>query len=289
MTGDAASPGTGQVEGKHPLAPMTYHVTKRTSETEDTVTLQFEPTRGKVVPAFFPGQFNMLYVFGIGEAAISVSGDPSKAGSLVHTIRSAGKITDALVQMAPGETVGVRGPYGKGWPLAGAEKKDVVIIAGGLGLPPLRPLIYSILSQRERYGRVEVIYGARTPKDIVYYDEIQGWRSRGDIRFQVTVDAAGREWYGDVGLVTQRIPDARFDAPRTVAYLCGPEIMMKFSAQALVDRGLSPADIWWSMERNMKCAVGFCGHCQFGPSFVCRDGPVFSYEALRPYIGVREL
>ena len=197
-------------------------------------------------------------------------------------MRVAGPVSRALAEATPGGVVGVRGPYGTPWPLEEAADRDVVIVAGGLGLPPLRPLLYELLRQRPRFGRLELIYGARTPKDLVFYDEIQHWRTRNDLRFQTTVDTAGRDWYGDVGLVTARLPDARFEASKTVAFLCGPEIMMKLTAQALLARGVPPTAIWLSMERNMKCAVGLCGHCQFGPAFVCRDGPVFRYSGGRP-------
>jgi len=204
-------------------------------------------------------------------------------------VRKAGRITAAISRMTPGQTVGVRGPYGRGWPVDQAKGHDVVLVAGGLGLPPLRPVIYELLTHREQYGRIEVIYGARTPKDLVYYDQIQQWRQRPDIRFQVTVDSAGREWYGDVGLVPARIPDTRFDPSKAVAFLCGPEIMMKNAARDLETRGIPRTSMWLSMERNMKCAVAVCGHCQFGPEFVCKDGPVFRYDIVRDWLGTREL
>ncbi|MFZ0700046.1 MAG: FAD/NAD(P)-binding protein [Thermoplasmata archaeon] len=239
--------------------------------------------------SFLPGQFNMLYVFGVGEAPISICGDTRVTDCYVHTIRAAGKVTAALCSAGPGSVIGVRGPYGVGWPWEQAYGKDVVIVGGGLGLPPLRPLLYELIRHRDRFGRVEVIYGARSPKDLVFYNEIQSWRDRPDLRFQTTVDAAGREWYGDVGVVTARLPDARFEPKQTVAYLCGPETMMKFTARALVARGVSPDGIWLSMERNMKCAVGICGHCQFGPDFVCRDGPVFRYTAIEKALSLREI
>lgn len=282
----AAGPGT---PGESPWVPVPFTVGQRTSETSDTVTLELAPPPGAHPGRFRPGQFNMLYFFGVGEAAISVSGDPAYPQTLVHTVRSAGKVTAALTQAAPGTTVGVRGPYGAGWPLEAAEGKDLVLVAGGLGLPPLRPVLYEIFRHRERYGRIEVIYGARTPKDLVYYDQIQEWRTRTDLRFQTTVDAAGRDWYGDVGLVTARVPDVRVEPARTIAFLCGPEIMMKFTAQALEGRGVADTSIYVSLERNMKCAIGLCGHCQFGPEFVCRDGPVFRYRDVRRFLSTREL
>jgi NAD(P)H-flavin reductase len=273
----------------HPWAPAPFEVRERKVETADTVTLVLAPKGAGSALAFRPGQFNMLYAFGVGEAAISISGDVAAPDRLTHTVRVAGKVSEALCGLAPGDVVGVRGPYGSGWPLLEAQDHDVVLVAGGLGLPPLRPLLYALLRARSRYGRIEVIYGARTPKDLVYYDEIQRWRARSDLRFQTTVDTAGREWYGDVGVVTTRLPDARFEPERTVAVLCGPEIMMKLTAQALEARGVPAGSIWVSLERNMKCAVGLCGHCQFGPEFVCRNGPVFRYADVRRFLAVREL
>ncbi|HLY76897.1 MAG TPA: FAD/NAD(P)-binding protein [Thermoplasmata archaeon] len=273
----------------HPLAPSPYVVRSQTTETGDTRTLVLSPADGGPVRPALPGQFNMVYVFGVGEAAISLSGDPSDSATVVHTVRDAGRITAAIAQATPGQTLGLRGPYGHGWPLEHAKGRDVVLIAGGLGLPPLRPVLYELLAHRAEYGRIEVIYGARSPKDLVYYDQIQQWRHRSDLRFQVTVDAADREWYGDVGLVTTRIPDTRVEAGNTVAFLCGPEIMMRFAARDLEARGISRASIWLSMERNMKCAVAVCGHCQFGPAFVCREGPVFRYDVVRDWLATREL
>ncbi len=272
----------------HPFAPAPYRVRAVATETPDTTTIVIEPWGTRRIGRTQPGQFVMLYAFGIGESPIGVAGGHPD-GQLVHTVRNAGKVTGALCRLTPGDTVGVRGPYGHGWPIGEAKGRDILIVAGGLGLPPLRPLVYELFARRESYGRVEIIYGARTPKDLVYYDEIQTWRRRNDLRLQVTVDAAGREWYGDVGVVTTRIPDARFETGRTTAFLCGPEIMMRMTAQALVARGLAPEAIWVSMERNMKCAVGFCGHCQFGPSFVCRDGPVLRYDRVQHLLSLREV
>ena len=285
---DLPAPHSAAV-GAEPLAPAPFRVRSRTSETSDTATLVLEPVGRGHVATFAPGQFNMVYAFGLGEVAISLSGDPSVRDALTHTVRCVGKISTALSKAVPGTVVGVRGPYGVGWPLAAAAEKDVLVLAGGLGLAPLRPVLYELLAHRERYGRIEVIYGARTPRDLLYYPEIQEWRQRTDWRFQVTVDAAGRDWYGDVGVGTTRLPDARFDPARSVAFVCGPEIMMRVSVRALQDRGVPESAIYLSMERNMKCAVAFCGHCQLGPAFVCRDGPVFAYGALRPWLSVREI
>jgi NAD(P)H-flavin reductase len=289
MSSSASAARAAGEAGGSPYAPRPYVVRARTEETSDIATLVLEPVDGAPSRPASPGQFNMLYAFGVGEAAISISGAPKASGELVHTVQALGPTSRALFAARAGACVGVRGPYGTGWPVDAAVGKDVVLAAGGLGLPPLRPLLYRLLAERERFGRIEVVYGARTPKQLVYYDELQRWRARGDLRFQVTVDAAGRDWYGDVGVVTTRLPDARFEPAQTVAFVCGPEVMMRFTVQALLDRGVAPEAIYLSMERNMKCAIGFCGHCQFGPEFVCRDGPVFSYARIRPYLTVREV
>jgi NAD(P)H-flavin reductase len=269
------------------LAP--YSVQERKAETADTATIVLAPPTGHPPLRFEPGQFNMLYLFGVGEIPVSICGDPTDPEHVVHTIRSAGRISAALGGVTTGATVGVRGPYGTGWPIEEATGKDVVIVAGGLGLPPLRPVLLEMLRRRDRYGRIEIIYGAKSPRDLVYYDQIQAWRARSDLRFQTTVDTAGPDWYGDVGVVTTRLPDSRFEPKNTIALICGPEIMMKLAAQALVQRGVDRNAIWVSLERNMKCAIGLCGHCQFGSDFVCRDGPVVRYGTVERAFAFREL
>lgn len=273
----------------HPYAPSPYRVVARRSETPDTTTLVLRASGDGAVPAALPGQFNMLYAFGLGEVAISVSGQAPDRRELTHTVRAVGKISTAIGRSAPGDVVGVRGPYGTGWPMEEAAGRDVLVVGGGLGVAPLRPVITELLEHRGRYGRVEIICGARTPADLLYVGELATWRSRSDLRVQVTVDSAGRDWYGDVGVVTRRLPDARFDPAKTVAFACGPEIMMRKTAEALAGLGLPERCIYLSMERNMKCAIAQCGHCQLGPAFVCRDGPVFPYDRLRPLMAVREL
>ena len=283
-------PGGAPPANDHPYAPRPFRVVERRVETADTATLVLRPVGADRLPPFRPGQFNMVYAFGIGEAAISVSGPAGPSdGDRVHTVRAVGKVTQALFGATPGTVVGVRGPYGTPWPLDAAAGQDVVVVAGGLGLAPLRPLILELLTHRDRYDRVEIVCGARNPAEILYQPEVQAWRARSDARIQVTVDTAGRDWFGDVGLVTARLPDARFDPARTVAFSCGPEIMMRKTAEALVARGVPSERVFLSMERNMKCAIAQCGHCQLGPAFVCRDGPVFDYARLAPMFAVREL
>lgn len=285
----ASSAPAATAAAPHPYAPTPYRVLSRVSETADTVTITLAPARGVALGAHRPGQFNMVYAFGVGEVAVSISDDAVAPAPLVHTVRAVGQVTSALARAVPGQVLGVRGPYGRPWPIAGAHGKDVLVVGGGLGLAPLRPLLKELLAHRDRFGRIEIIYGARTPKDLLYYPQIQSWRQRSDWRVQVTVDAAGREWYGDVGLVTARLPDVRLEPARTVAFLCGPEIMMRNTARDLVDRGIPESAIWLSLERNMKCAIAQCGHCQFGPVFVCREGPVFAYTEIRRLLAVREV
>ena len=237
---------------------------------------------------FAPGQFNMLTAFGVGEAAVSVSG-PSGRGAIIHTIRDVGPVSHALTHLGPGNPIGLRGPFGRGWPMASAEGLDVVIVAGGLGLAPLRPAIYDILARRQRFGAVTLLYGARRPEDILYHSEIESWRLQSNVDVKITVDHADMNWRGHVGIVTGHLSRIRIDPSRTIAMLCGPEVMMRFVAAALTERDLPAGRIFLSMERNMKCALGHCGHCQLGPTFICRDGPVFTYERMRPLMSIKEL
>ena len=270
------------------MVPVRYRVVDRIVETPDTVTLALVP-RDEPIARPIPGQFTMLYAFGAGEAAISVSGCPGTAAPLRHTIRASGVGTRALWAAAPGTTIGVRGPFGAGWPLPAAEGADVLVIGGGIGLAPLRPVVYAMLNARDRFRRISLLYGARTPADLLYAGELASWRARFDIEVEITVDGAGEEWRGDVGVVSSLIPRAPFDPADAVAMIVGPEIMMRFTIAALRERGLSEDRIFLSMERNMRCAIGFCGHCQLGPTFVCKDGPVFSYREIGPWIGRREV
>lgn len=271
-----------------PMQPQRYRLQQVRKETADTFTLDLVPMEG-TLPTFLSGQFNMLYVFGVGEAPISISGDPTQSVVMVHTIRAVGVVTQALQRLRRGDVIGLRGPFGSAWPIAEAQGNDIVLIAGGIGLAPLRPILYHILANRTRYGRVLLLYGARTPDDLLYAHELERWRGRFDLDVQVTVDSAGQSWYGQVGVVTRLISRATFDPANTVAMLCGPEVMMRFCVAELQRRGVIVENIFVSMERNMKCAIGFCGHCQFGPTFVCKDGPVFRYDRMVPWVGKREI
>jgi NAD(P)H-flavin reductase len=270
-----------------PMLPRLFRVERVRAETRDTVTLELAPEDGPPV-VFAPGQFNMLYLFGVGEVAISISGDPGRPSPLTHTLRAVGAVTRGLCSLKPGDAVGVRGPFGAAWPLPEAEGSDVVIVAGGIGLAPLRPAVYHLLAHRERYGRVVVLSGARSPRELLFRRELERWRGRFDLEVAATVDYAAGEWNGQVGVVTTLIPRAGFDPSQTVAMTCGPEVMMRFTVRELEKRGVAPERIFVSMERNMKCAVGFCGHCQYGPHFVCKDGPVFRFPDVARLFEVRE-
>jgi NAD(P)H-flavin reductase len=193
------------------------------------------------------------------------------------------------VRLGAGDTVGLRGPFGAGWPMEDAAGRDVVILAGGLGLAPLRPALYRLLAERQRYGKIALLYGTRSPDEILFRHEIEAWRRRLDIDIEVTVDHAVGDWHGHVGVVTTLISHAAFDPHNALALVCGPEVMMRFAISALRDAGLADEAIYLSMERNMKCAIGFCGHCQFGPVFVCRDGPVFRYDRVRTMLALKEI
>jgi NAD(P)H-flavin reductase len=238
---------------------------------------------------FSPGQFNMLYVFGIGEVPISISGDPSAPSQLTHTTRAVGTVTRAMRKVKAGEVIGVRGPFGAGWPIAEAKGRDVVLVAGGLGLAPLRPALYHVLTHRADYGRVILLYGTRTPQDVLFRPELRRWEKRRDLEVHVTVDRAVGEWRGNVGVVTTLISRAPLNTKNTVAFVCGPEVMMRFTVLELRRRGVPTERIYLSLERNMRCAVGFCGHCQYGPTFICKDGPVFCHNRVKPFLNIREL
>ncbi len=273
-----------------PMVPRPHRIHDVRQETSDTFTLELKSLDADVAhDSFAPGQFNMLYAFGVGEAAISIAGDPGRRGVFVHTIRAVGAVTRALARMEGGETVGVRGPFGRGWPVDEAAGRDVVLVAGGIGIAPLRSLVYGLLAHRERYGRISIAYGARTPGDVLFATELDEWRNRGGIEVAVSVDRATESWHGHVGVVTTLLRRFSFDPPETIAMICGPEIMTRYVAGELIARDVVPGAIHVALERNMKCGVGLCGHCQLGPAFVCREGPVFPFDSVERWLGIEEL
>jgi NAD(P)H-flavin reductase len=275
---DPAQPGTWST-------PATWRVAAARRETHDVVTLELEPPAAF---SFRPGQFNM-YAPGVGEVPISLSGDPASREPVLHTIRDVGAVTRALCALAPGDEVGVRGPFGTSWPVAAAAGGDLVIVAGGIGLPPLRPALYRALADRGAFRRIVLLYGARTPGDLLFAGELAAWRGRFDLEVEVTVDAGTPDWRGEVGVVPGLIAQARFDPATVTVFMVGPEIMMRFAVRALFAAGVGEHRVFLSMERTMQCAVGMCGHCQLGPFLVCRDGPVLPYRAVAPWLRIREL
>jgi NAD(P)H-flavin reductase len=272
-----------------PMRPGLFYITQVQQDTYDTFTLGLTSSEKGNGFHFAPGQFNMLYVFGIGEVPISISGDPTAPNTLVHTTRAVGTVTRAMKKLKKGEALGVRGPFGTSWPVGEAEGNDVIIVAGGIGLAPLRPVIYYALANRHKYGKVILLYGARTPEDVLYARQLELWRARPDIEVMTTVDRGTGDWKGNVGVVTTLIPKATFDINSSVAMVCGPEIMMRYTIMELQRKGLADAQIHVSMERNMKCGVGLCGHCQLGPTFICKNGPVYRFDLIKDLLTKREL
>ena len=283
MTAPSVSPAAVM----DPMAPRPFVVQRIWDEIEDTFTLELTPDEGEF--PFVPGQFTMLYVFGVGEVPISISGAPDRPEVLVHTIRGVGAVTRALRRSRPGTVLGVRGPFGVPWPITESVGRDLVFVAGGIGLAPLRPALLHALAHRDDYGRLVLLYGARTPRDLLFSEEVREWRGRFDMNVSVTVDNSDMDWHGSVGVVTKLISRAPFDPHNTTAFVCGPEVMMRYTALELEKRGVDTGSVYVSMERNMKCGVGFCGHCQLGPHFVCKDGPVFSYDRLEQMLWIREV
>jgi NAD(P)H-flavin reductase len=261
-----------------PMLPRPFRVIAKRAETHDTITLDLEAADGGPPLNFLPGQFTMVYVHGVGEVPLSISGDPDHPEVLTHTVRAVGGVTNAIFALNHRDVVGIRGPFGTSWPTG--IGKDLVIVAGGIGLAPVRPVIYQALAHRDRHYCVGLAYGARTPSEVLYRDELREWNDRPDINIEVTVDRGERGWRGSVGVVTPLVERLRCSAGETVAIICGPEVMMKIVARTLGDRGVQKENIYVSLERNMKCGIGVCGHCQFGSDFMCKDGPVVPYTAV---------
>lgn len=274
------------------MVPRPWAVRSVIKETPDTFTLALDAPEDGPLPGedkFLPGQFSMLWVFGVGELPISISGDAAESGSLTYTVRSVGPATKALVSRKPGETLGVRGPYGTGWPVEQARGRDVMVVAGGIGLAPLRPVIYHVLRNRDQYGRLMILYGARSPRDVLFRKELGSWARQKNTQVLSTVDYGGVSWHGRVGVVTSLLKFVRLQPHQTTAMMCGPEIMMRFVTRELAAKGLGADDLYLSMERHMKCAVGLCGRCQWEQHFICKDGPVFPLSRIAPLLDRYEL
>jgi NAD(P)H-flavin reductase len=265
-----------------PMVPALAQIVSRSQETSNTTTyhLQFQdPALGKCY-RFSPGQFNMLYLFGIGEAAISISSDPEAGGHLAHTVRHVGSVTFGISRLQDGDVVGVRGPFGSAWPVEACRGRDVLLVAGGIGIAPLRPAIYELLRNRTHYGRLILLYGVRSQEDMIFREEVEAWQSRRDFQVLITVDYPDDDWTGPVGVVTSLLRRVRLDAARTSVFVCGPRVMNRAAAHTFLSCQVPREQVYVSLERNMRCGLGQCGHCQYGPKFVCKDGPVFAYDSI---------
>lgn len=273
------------------MAPVAYRVRATVPENSESTTLTLEPVSRRL-PTPAPGQFVMLYAFGVGEVPMSYSGDPDAddgCGTLTHTIRRVGAVSEKLHDAAMGEMVGVRGPFGTCWDISAATGRDLVIAAGGCGLAPLRPVVLAVLAGRERYGSVTLVVGERTPGHFLFGPELERWAADPQLVVIRTVDHPTPGWSGDVGVITEPLQRLSIDADNTTAFLCGPETMMHLGATALVAKGVAAQHIQVSLERNMQCGLGWCGHCQLGPLLLCRDGPVVTFDVAGPLLETAEL
>ena len=269
------------------MTPEIYRVAGMEHETPDVFNLTLTRPEGDNVADFSPGQYNMLYHFGFGEVPISISGNPLDKQKYVHTIRAIGSVTRGMQKLKPGDEVGLRGPFGQAWPLSKGPC-DVLIVAGGIGIAPLRSALLHLMANQRNYAKITLLYGAQTPENLLYQNEMRAW-SRQGIHIETTVDHANAHWRGNVGVVTGLIRRQKLNPQNTQVMVCGPEIMMKYSVHELLRQGVDEGNIHLSLERNMQCSIGFCGHCQLGPYFLCKDGPIFSYAQLKFWLAIKEL
>ncbi len=273
----------------NPYLPFEAEIVERLQESTSIFTLRLRivDDRTRASYQFQPGQFNMVYLYGVGEVAISIVSDPRETDLLDHTIRAVGRVTKGLAKLQAGDRVGLRGPFGRGWPLQEAIGGDVVLATGGLGCAPVVSVINYLLQRREQFGRLVIMQGVKHSDDLIWRDQYEHWASMPRTQVLLAADQAGPGWLWNVGRPTELVSQAQFDPDRHVVMMCGPEIMMRLMAEALLFRGADDRRIWLSMERNMQCAVGHCGHCQHGERFVCRDGPVFDWNSVKGLLHVK--
>jgi len=267
------------------IQPATIVEKIREAEDIDTYRLRFVDEQVRRSYRFAAGQFNMIYLFGVGEVAISIVSDPDEPESLDHTIRAVGRVTKAIAQLQPGDELGIRGPFGHGWPLEAIRGKDIVIVTGGLGCAPVVGAIEYVFRRRNQYGNVNILHGVKTPHDLLFRERFDAWRRQPDTQVLLTSDQPDKTWHYHVGVVTELFEQVAVDPARTVVLMCGPEIMMRLGAPILIARGVPAAAIHVSLERHMECGIGLCGHCQMGPYFLCKDGPVMSYDRVAGCLG----
>jgi len=270
------------------MVPRPMRIESVTDETYNVRTFRLRPTNGTKVE-YSPGQFNMLYVFGVGEVPVTASSDPYQNEYLDHTVRAVGSVTNVMFTLKGGDHIMIRGPFGTTWPMEEMKGKDVMVVGGGIGLNPLKSVIIGVAKRRSDYGKLYVLHGARTPQDLLFTRDYDAWSKIPDSEFLLTVDTGDDAWKGNVGVVTTLFDKFEFDRSNTVALICGPEVMMYFTVNELTKRGFPTGGLYLSMERHMRCGLGFCGHCQTGPFFVCKDGPVFAYEKISKFFAVKQI
>ena len=272
----------------NPYLPAEAQIVERVQESPTIFTLRLRFTDPELHETyrFAPGQFNMVYLYGVGEVAISIVSDPEDEHLYDHTIRIVGRVTRGLAQLKQGDTVGIRGPFGRGWPLARAEGRDVLIVTGGLGCAPVVSVINYVIKRRPRFGRLTIMQGVKHSDDLLWRERYHQWSRMPDTQVVVAADRGGRQWPWRIGRVIEMFNEIQLEPSQTIAMMCGPEGMMKAAIDRLLARGVAENMLFVSMERNMQCAVGHCGHCQYGGRFVCKDGPVFSYDQVKVSMGV---
>jgi sulfhydrogenase subunit gamma (sulfur reductase) len=273
----------------NPYLPWEAEIVERVQESDSIFTLRLRLTDPEASNhyRFVPGQFNMVYLYGVGEVAISIVSDPESDALLDHTIRAVGRVTHGLARLQAGERIGIRGPFGRGWPMALAEGRDVFIVTGGLGCAPVVAVINYVLARRTRFGRISIVQGVKHAEDMIWRERYAEWSAHPDVQVLLAAEHGGVLWPWHVGLVTELFDQAVVEPSTTIVMMCGPEGMMRAAAKGLVQRGIAPAEIYLSMERNMQCGIGHCGHCQFGGSFICRNGPVYRYSEVQALLGVK--
>ena len=273
-----------------PYAFDTARIVAHRVEAEDihTFTMRFTDPATRRAYRFAAGQFNMLYAYGVGEVPISIVSDPDQPALLEHTIRAAGRVTTVMARWKVGDLAGVRGPYGRGWPMEASRGRDVVVVTGGLGCAPVVGVIEYILRRRDDYGALHILHGVKTSHDLLYRDRFDAWRQHPRTKVYLAADRPDVNWHYRVGVVTDLFDEVTAE-PSAMVMMCGPEVMMRYAVRALRAKGIREENVYLSMERHMQCAIGLCGHCQFGPHFVCKDGPVFQYAAVKRLFGIDNL